>query len=181
MDYGEKYKSLLVSAIQQVDPVRVAEIIECLKEARDSGRRIFVCGSDTGGVAGSKLLTDTLRRSNFTSGPSLRILNLNQQAADPHAPSNDRVFVEQLKNFAEPGDVVIGIQCFKRSESVVKALEYAMWMNCKTILLTGRTAAHLPETSLCLTVGSSHSGTVEDALLSVCHMIGYYFIDAPKE
>ena len=51
------------------------------------------------------------------------------------------MFVEQLKNFASEGDVVLAISGSGNSPNVVNALEYANSIGCETIALTAAMAA----------------------------------------
>ena len=48
------------------------------------------------------------------------------------------VFVEQLKNFAGPGDLVMAISGSGNSPNVLRAVEYANSTGCRTLALTGR-------------------------------------------
>ena len=90
----------------------------------------------------------------------------------------DCVFVEQLKNFAEPGDLLIGISGSGNSENVIRAMEYARSAGCRTVALTGRSGGKLgPMADLNIQVSTPHMGRIEDAHMIVCHMIGYYFME----
>jgi D-sedoheptulose 7-phosphate isomerase len=91
----------------------------------------------------------------------------------------DCVFLEQLKNFAEPGDIVMGISGSGNSPNVLCAMDYANTLGCKTIGLTGRDGGKLGGlVQLNIQVPVPHMGRIEDAHMIVCHMIGYYFMDA---
>src|SRR4051812_44000157 len=114
MEYSERYKADLVSALHNVDSEVVHQVIQCLKQARAQSRRIFVCGSNHGGTAGAQFLADTLRQAQPHKGQRLRVLNLNMQVSSSSPDlsderSKDRLIVEELKTFAEPGDIVVGI------------------------------------------------------------------------
>ena len=96
--------------------------------------------------------------------------------------SYDSVFVEQLRNFAQPGDLVMGISGSGNSPNVIRALEYANSIGCRTIALTGRDGGKLaPLAQLSIEVQAPHMGRIEDAHMMVCHMIGYYFMDAESK
>jgi D-sedoheptulose 7-phosphate isomerase len=88
------------------------------------------------------------------------------------------VFVEQLKNFAEPGDVVMAISGSGNSPNVLRAVEYGNTLGCRTIGLTGRNGGELGRMAqLNLQVSEPHMGRIEDAHLIVTHMICYYFME----
>jgi D-sedoheptulose 7-phosphate isomerase len=90
----------------------------------------------------------------------------------------DYVFVEQLRNFARAGDVFMAISGSGNSPNVLRAMEYADSVGCKTIALTGRDGGKLgPMAQLNIQVAAPHMGRIEDAHLVVCHMICYYFME----
>jgi D-sedoheptulose 7-phosphate isomerase len=94
----------------------------------------------------------------------------------------DAVFVEQLRNFAEPGDLFMAISGSGNSPNVLRAMEYANSVGCRTIALTGRDGGKLgPMAQLNIQVGVPHMGRIEDAHFVVCHMICYYFMDTESE
>jgi D-sedoheptulose 7-phosphate isomerase len=184
MDYSERYKADLVSALHNVDTDTIQRVIECFREARSRNRRIFVCASDPGGIAGAQFLIDTMRQVKPNKGQRLRIMNLNAQL--PHTATaewadergRDRVILEELKTFAEPGDVVVGISASRNAASILNALEYAAWINCRTVAITGSEEKRLAAVATnSVRVLASHSATLEDAVMTVCHMIGHYFVD----
>ena len=185
MEYPGQYRAQIIHAIQSVDLGKVGQIIQIFKTARAHGRRIFVCGNGGTDAVASQFLCDMVKSASFNRSSRFRILALSDQA--PMVGSiredfeNDRVFVEQLKNFAEPEDVVMGICTSGDSPNVVNAIEYASWIGCHTIGVTGREGggvARLAE--LAIQVPVSHLGSVEDVHMIICHMIGYYFVDYEK-
>ena len=90
----------------------------------------------------------------------------------------DCVFVEQLKNFAQPGDVVMAISGSGNSPNVLRAIEYAGSIGCRTIALTGRDGGKLaPLAQLNIQVSNPHMGRIEDGHMIAAHMICYYFMD----
>ena len=92
--------------------------------------------------------------------------------------SYECVFVEQLKNFAQPGDLVMCISGSGNSPNVLCAMEYANSIGCKTIALTGRDGGKLgPMAQLNIQVAVPHMGRIEDAHMIICHMIAYRFMD----
>jgi D-sedoheptulose 7-phosphate isomerase len=92
--------------------------------------------------------------------------------------SYDVVFVEQLKNFARPGDILISISGSGNSPNVLRAVEWANSAGVKTIGLTGRDGGQLGKLSqLEINVGVQHMGRIEDGHMIVCHMLAYYFME----
>jgi len=111
-----------------------------------------------------------------------RILALTDSVSTLTAYANDvsyeAVFVEQLKNFAQPGDLVVGISGSGNSANVLRAIEYGNSIGCRTLALTGRDGGRLaPLAQLTIHVPEPHMGRIEDAHLVVCHMIAYRFME----
>jgi D-sedoheptulose 7-phosphate isomerase len=86
--------------------------------------------------------------------------------------SYEAVFVEQLKNFFEPGDLVMGISGSGNSENVLQAIRYARENSGRTIGLSGFSGgklADLVDVSLVARVDDMQK--VEDMHMIVVHMI----------
>jgi D-sedoheptulose 7-phosphate isomerase len=86
-----------------------------------------------------------------------------------------------LKNFAKPGDVLLAISGSGNSPNVLRAVEYANELGCRTIAMTGRDGGKLgPLAEVNIHAKDPHMGRIEDAHLIACHMIGYAFMDQPN-
>jgi D-sedoheptulose 7-phosphate isomerase len=95
--------------------------------------------------------------------------------------SYDVIFAEQLKNFAREGDLVMGISGSGNSPNVLRAMEYANSIGCRTVALTGRDGGKLgPLAQFHVNVPNPHMGRIEDAHMIICHMIAYYFMDMER-
>lgn len=182
MSFTGSYRSRLVEAISSLDLAKVDEAIEWFREARDHNRHIFVCGNGGSASTASHFACDILKGASFGHEQRFRIFALTDSLPTLTAYSNDVcyecVFEEQLKNFAEREDLVIAISGSGNSPNVVRAIEYANQIGCKTIALTGRDRGKLgPLAQLNIHVDSPHMGRIEDAHLVVCHMIAYHFME----
>jgi D-sedoheptulose 7-phosphate isomerase len=182
LDFANQYRSKLLSMLETFDLNAVARAIEILEEARDNKRHIFVCGNGGSASTASHFVTDIVKGASYDREPRFRIMALTDSMPTITAYSNDVsyscIFAEQLKNFAQPGDVLITISGSGNSPNVVAATEYANSIGCKTIALTGRDGGKLGKlANLEIRVPDSHMGRIEDGHLIVCHMIGYYFMD----
>src|SRR5271168_839298 len=128
--------------MESVDLDKVESAIQCLAEARDSGRHIFVCGNGGSASTASHFACDLVKGASYNRTKRFRILALTDCLPTLTAYSNDVgyecVFVEQLKNFAERGDVLIAISGSGNSPNVLRAVEYGNSAGCRTIALTGR-------------------------------------------
>ncbi len=182
MNFPEAYRAELLKAIDSIDTGKVNRAIEWFQEARAAGRRIFVCGNGGSAATASHFACDIVKGASYNRTSRFRIMALTDQLPTITAYANDVgydvVFVEHLKNFAEPGDVFMAISGSGNSPNVLRAMEYANTIGCRTLALTGRDGGKLgPMAQLNIQVPVMHMGRIEDAHMIVCHMIGYYFMD----
>ena len=182
MTFPESYKSSLLEAIDRIDLERVNQAIEWFREARTDGRHIFVCGNGGSASTASHFACDIVKGASFERESRFRIMALTDQLPTLTAYANDvgydAVFVEQLKNFAERGDLFLAISGSGNSPNVLRAMEHANAAGCRTIALTGRDGGKLaPLAQLSIQVPVPHMGRIEDAHMVVCHMIAYCFME----
>lgn len=87
----------------------------------------------------------------------------------------ENIFVEQLKNLLEKGDVVIAISASGNSKNVLRAVEYANTKAAITIGLTGFEGGKLKDmVQECLIVPSNSMERVEDVHLILGHLLCCY-------
>jgi len=182
IEFTRKYQAALDVAMATVSHEKVAQAIEWLQEARDRGRTIFVAGNGGSASTASHLVCDMVKGASYGRESRFRMMALHDNMPTLTAYSNDVDYtvavVEQLKNFAQPGDVLLTISGSGNSPNVVKATEWARAAGMKTIALTGRDGGTLgPASELEIRVAEPHMGRIEDAHMIICHMICYYFMD----
>jgi D-sedoheptulose 7-phosphate isomerase len=185
-DFPERYRARSLRAIETIDTGRVSEVIEILVEARAAGRSIFVCGNGGSAAATSHFVCEMLKGASYGQPRRFRIMALTDGLSTITAYANDVsyecVFAEQLKNFAEAGDVLIAISGSGNSLNVVRAAEYANSIGCRTIAFTGRDGGRLgPLAQVHIHVSDPHMGHIEDAHMVVLHMLCYYFMEKQSE
>ncbi|MDO8634734.1 MAG: SIS domain-containing protein, partial [Dehalococcoidia bacterium] len=82
------------------------------------------------------------------------------------------IFIEQLKNLMQPGDVVIGISGSGNSMNVIKAIEYANKNGGHTVGISGYSGGKLLKVAQeNVHVPSSNMQNVEDLHLIVLHLL----------
>jgi D-sedoheptulose 7-phosphate isomerase len=185
MAFPQRYKSELLSAIDSIDLAKVEVAIQMLAKARAERRHIFTCGNGGSASTASHFATDIVKGASFGRTDRFRIMALTDSLSTMTAYSNDVsyecVFAEQLKNFAEPGDVLIAVSGSGNSPNVLRAVEYANSIGCHTIGLSGRDGGELGKLAeLNLQINHPHMGRIEDGHMIILHMIGYYFMEAEQ-
>jgi len=184
--YPEQYKAAVLQAIEAIPLDKVELAIQWFREARAAGRQIFVCGNGGSAANASHLACEVLKGASYGRPSRFRILALTDSMPTITAYANDVgyevAFAEQLKNLAQPGDLVVGLSGSGNSMSVVRAIEYANSIGCRTIALTGYDGGKLaPLAQLSIHVAMAHIGRSEEAHLVVIHMISYYFMQAEPQ
>ena len=132
MNFAEEYKTALQETIAQIDTAGVGQAIEWFEEARAQSKHIFVCGNGGSASTASHFACDIVKGASFNRESRFRIMALTDSLPTLTAYSNDVsyecVFVEQLKNFAQPGDLVVCISGSGNSPNVLRAAEYAAFL-----------------------------------------------------
>jgi D-sedoheptulose 7-phosphate isomerase len=131
----------------RLDPAEVKALADVMYECYKQDRFIFICGNGGSGSNASHFCEDigkgTLRREDFENDRKrrVRILSLTDNTPYILAWGNDegfeRIFVEQLKNLARPGDLLIAISGSGNSPNVLRAVDWANRHNVKTFGCTG--------------------------------------------
>jgi D-sedoheptulose 7-phosphate isomerase len=131
----------------QLRPDEVRALADAIYRCYAENRFVFLCGNGGSGSNASHFCEDlgkgTLRREDFTNDAKkrLRVLSLTDNTPYILAWGNDegfdRVFVEQLKNLASPGDLLIAISGSGNSPNVLRAVEWANQNGLATFGCTG--------------------------------------------
>jgi D-sedoheptulose 7-phosphate isomerase len=183
MTFPTKYRERLLSTLSTIDTALVAQAIGWMKEARDSKHALFVAGNGGSAATAAHFVCDMVKGAS-AGKTRFRIVALGQNLPTMTAYSNDFSYadalVEELKNFAEPGDLYMAISGSGNSPNVVRAMEYANSIGCRTLALTGRDGGRLGAlANLNIHVPEPHMGRIEDAHHIICHMICYSFMEHP--
>ena len=183
MNFALAYRQSVEAAIAALDIEKVNQAIQWFRETRDRDSQIFVFGNGGSASTASHFAQDMLKGASYGRPARFRILALTDSQPTLTAYSNDvaydAVFVEQLRNFARSGDLVMALSGSGNSPNVVRAVEYANSIGCRTLALTGRDGGKLgPLAGLEIRVADRHMGRIEDGHMVVCHMICYFFMDA---
>ena len=181
-DFVKNYLHDLAAVIQKIDPEPLEQVIECMREARENKRTIFSCGNGGSASIASEMVVDINKGASYGKEKRFRMIGLSDSIATITAYANDvdyeSVFVEQLKNWAQEGDLLIAISGSGNSPNVLRAVEYANSVGCTTVGCTTSKSGQLREISkLPLLVPSGHMGHLEDCFYMMTHVLCYAFID----
>jgi D-sedoheptulose 7-phosphate isomerase len=140
---AKEYLERVCREIQRLDLREAEQLSALLEQAYHADRFVFICGNGGSGANASHLCEDlakcTLR--DFEEQKRLKVLSLTDNTAGIMAWANDegydRIFVEQLKNLASPGDVLVAISGSGNSPNILKAVEWANRKGLVTFGITG--------------------------------------------
>jgi len=131
----------------RLDVRQIQALADAIYRCYVEERFVFLCGNGGSGSNASHFCEDlgknTLRREDFLDDAKkrLKVLSLTDNTPYILAWANDegfdRVFVEQLKNLASPGDLLIAISGSGNSPNVLRAVEWANRKGLRTFGCTG--------------------------------------------
>jgi D-sedoheptulose 7-phosphate isomerase len=166
----------------RVDPAQVRQLADLIHDCYEHGRFVFLVGNGGSGSNASHFCEDlgkcTLKREDFENDAKkrLKVLSLTDNTPYILAWGNDegfdRVFVEQLKNLASPGDLLIAISGSGNSPNVLRAVDWANRHGLTTIGCTGFSGGKLRTLARYnLHVPLDDMGIVESIHLTAFHWV----------
>ncbi len=136
-----EYLDALQDVLHKLDVGEIATVAEVFHAAYKDRKTIFVMGNGGSGSTASHTVCDMNKGACFRVKNKFRLISLADCTPMILALGNDvgfeSVFVEQLKAYADPGDVVVGISGSGNSPNVLRAVEYAKEIGCPTIGVCG--------------------------------------------
>ena len=170
-DYIEKLKDVLDTFPHD----QLERLIDTMIQAQKEEKRIFVMGNGGSASTASHWVCDINKGCSLHKEKRFKMICLNDSISTMLAYANDLsyedIFVEQLKNFFAPGDVVIGISGSGNSLNVLKAIEYAKANGGITVGLCGYSGGelyHLVDIPILAKIDDMQK--VEDVHMIVVHM-----------
>ena len=170
------YFDTLRTALAEVHVAEIVETAEVLRAAYDQQRTILVLGNGGSAATASHMVCDFNKDACFHAEKKFRLIALTDSSPLLLALGNDAgfesVFVEQVKCYARPGDVVIGISGSGNSPNVLRAMEYAKQIGCVTIGVCGFDGGKLkPLVDHCFHVRADDMQIVQDVHMAWVHVL----------
>jgi D-sedoheptulose 7-phosphate isomerase len=138
--YSEYFRKLK-ETLDKIDVIPVRNVVDILLKCRNDQGTMYIFGNGGSAANASHIAGDFLKGISFGMEKRFKTHCLNDNIAGTTAITNDlsydEVFIEQLKTYLSPGDVVIGISGSGNSENVVKAVKWAKEHDAVTIALVG--------------------------------------------
>ena len=188
MSFIRSYLTELSSILDRLPLDQIERIKDILLRAYTDGKHIFIMGNGGSATASSHFACD-LAKGTTIGNPHMKdrfkVIALTDNVPLLTAWANDtgyeNIFVEQLKNLLEEGDVVIAISASGNSKNVLRAVQYANTKAAITIGLTGFEGGKLKDmVQECLIVPSNSMERVEDVHLILAHLLCCYLRELLK-
>lgn len=140
-NFIQNYVQKLHAAMQLPPMELLMPFFEAIREAWINNKTIYLCGN--GGSAGNAvhLANDFLYGAGVSSGIGIRVEALSANSSVITCLANDigydKIYSEQLRVKANPGDILIVLSGSGNSPNVVKALEMGNAKGMKTYAILG--------------------------------------------
>ena len=146
---AKAYLERVCQEIQSLDLAQIETLSNLIHSAYLEGRFVFIIGNGGSGANASHLCEDlakcTLR--DFERQRRLKVLSLTDNTPWIMAVANDisydGIFLEQLKNLASPGDLLIAISGSGNSPNILRAVEWSNAHGLTTCAVTGYSGGKL--------------------------------------
>jgi D-sedoheptulose 7-phosphate isomerase len=145
----ENYLSLVKDTIDKLDRAQIEKTIDAFMRVYESGNTIYIFGNGGSAASATHACGDLVKGASYGLKKRFRVMslvdNLPALMAIANDVSYDDIFIEQLKNFIEPGDLVVGISGSGNSVNVVKAMDYAKSKGVQTVAFCGYKGGKIKE------------------------------------
>ena len=173
------------AALDSIPIEKVESIILKLKEAHAEGRQIFLFGNGGSASNASHFATDLGKGSSDALGKRFKVLSLNDNVSWMSAIGNDYsyedVYLRQLENYGQAGDIALTMSVSGSSPNLVKAFEWANANGLHTIALGGGKRGKLAElANETIVIDDTHYGRAEDCQMGIAHMLCYAFMEVDE-
>ena len=140
-NHFKDYFARLKETIDNLNVASLEKTVDLILEAREKGKTMFIFGNGGSAANASHIAGDFLKGISYGLDKRFRVHCLNDNMAATTAITNDLsyndVFLEQLKTWLNPGDIVIGISGSGNSENILKTIEWANDNGAHTIGVCG--------------------------------------------
>lgn len=175
------YKNRLVASLQAIDPNQIAVLAEAFIRARQRSQQIIILGNGGSAATASHMANDFLKHGHNDYRFSYRVISLTDNVPWLTAIANDfgyqYIFVQQLRNLLNPGDVVVALSSSGNSPNVLEGIEYANKHGAKTFGIVGFGGGKLAELAqhvVYIPSADKDYGVMEDGSLVVGHILSEF-------
>ncbi|MDX2346792.1 MAG: SIS domain-containing protein [Legionella sp.] len=170
------YLNKLTSTLNNLDVESIDQAIYVIASAWKAGKQIITLGNGGSAITAQHYITDWNKMIPEATGIPFRgrtlVDNMGLITAYANDISYEDVFIEQLKNILQPGDLVIAISGSGNSKNVIKAVEYANQQKAQTLAMCGYDGGKLKQCAQYLVHANIHDMQIsEDVHAMFCHIV----------
>jgi len=180
----DEYRTVFDKAMKDTPREEVEALVEAIEEAYDRDKTVFFCGNGGSAANASHFCEDVGKGTiaDMAGQKRLRVISLTDNTPYILAWANDNgyetIFVEQLKNLAGPGDLLVSISGSGNSPNVLRAMEYAKEIGMKNFGITGYDGGKVKKLAdACLHVPCDDMGVCEAVHVVLFHYVVYSLYD----
>lgn len=173
----------LCETFSLVDTDQLAQVVEVFYQAYLGDKQFFTMGNGGHANTAAHMINDIAKHTTSSDDKDeviiakrFRTMCLNDSVSFLTGLGNDlgfdHVFSEQLKNWCNEGDVVIGVSGSGNSANILLAFEVAKERRATTICLSGKGGGKSKDVAdICIVVPSAKMVQIEDVHLAMNHAI----------
>jgi len=173
---ASQYLAELKKVIDEIPLDGFERLVDAISLAHQNDNAVYAMGNGGSGATASHLVCDLNKGACAGLPKRIRAVCLNDNMPIILAYANDlsydMIFVEQLKNFLKPRDVVIAISGSGNSENIIAAVKYARKIGATTVGLAGFDGGKLGAiANIPIVIPVCDMQKVEDVHMVIVHML----------
>ena len=170
------YKTMLAAALAEFDFAQLEPAVQLIRKTYRADRQIFTIGNGGSAAVAVHFAADFGKNIAQPGEKHPRMMTLCANSSALTALGNDcgydETFSGQLRNFLNPGDLLIAVSSSGNSPNIVKGVEYAQANGGKVVGMSGFNGGRLKELAdISLHVPVNVYEVVEDMHSVFCHAI----------
>jgi len=179
MEFYKKYISSYSSVFSEKQLQKISQIQDIIESKIKKKKFIFACGNGGSASIANHFLCDFNKRIKESSNKKIlpKIISLSNSIEMITAIANDnsyeKVFKEQIENYATSNDCLITLSCSGNSKNIINVMKYAKKKRMFIISLTGFNKSSQVKniSNINFNVGIKNYGVCEDVFQSIMHII----------
>lgn len=187
LEFSELYLTHLKDIFDSLNLNDIGIFSQKLLESREKGSTIFFIGNGGSASTASHFANDISIGTKSFKKP-FRAMSLTDNQAIITAIGNDygyqNIFVDQIKNYSNPGDFLVAISASGNSENLIKSIEYCNKNGIDTFSITsfdGGILKKIANNNLHVPTEKGEYGPAEDVHMIIAGLIGSYLIRYVRE
>jgi D-sedoheptulose 7-phosphate isomerase len=153
----------------------IAEMVSLISAALTNGNKLLVMGNGGSAADSQHFVAEIVGRFKMER-KALPAVALSTDTSILTAIGNDygfdSIFSRQVEALAAPGDIVVGLSTSGNSPNVLKALNAARELGCRTIGLLGKDGGSIMAAcDLALVVPSTDTPRIQEGHITIIHIV----------